>query len=733
VGERVRRAHRREVSVLADRLRARLLGDTQPRTKVGRYQLRRRIGRGATATVYEAFDERLERTVAIKFIHPEHQGRARTEARLQREAHALARLSHPNIVAIYDAGEEDGELYLVMELLPAGTLYHWQAETLRPIAALLEVYLAVGEGLQAAHEAGVWHRDFKPTNVALERGGTPKLVDFGLAALMPIEPSATSLALTQSGTAMGTRGYMAPEQAAGRPADARSDQFSFCAALEEAILEGSTTKTMPVALEEVLRRGRAPDPGERWASMAELLDGLRRARATLGEGTARALPPGMDFPEDRYLFLYTIGEGASSVVVLAQHRTLHHRVAIKLLRAGLCDGPRTARLLEEARLIATLRHPNIVRVHDAGFTANGTPYLEMEYLPGEDLATRLARCGPRPWSEVREIGIGLARALTDVHALQVVHRDVKPSNCRWVAQGSSAVVQLLDFGVARRARTYGAPENIPVGTPLYMAPEQLAGSEHDHRVDVYALGVTLYELLTGALPHHGSTPETLFEEKAFASVASPRRGRDEVPRAAEAFFERALASDPDRRFPSMEALLVALQGATSGERRRRRRWLPWSAALGASCLLGLATLSTSAGPRMEGLWLDAGLAPSLVVPRHRPPAWDPPRWSYPPLDSAPTVDAVVTPIPTPALIALPPLVATDASEVLRDRCQLYAYPGDEARMTLALGSTGAVARVGVRGVASKPLQRCLVDEGRKLSLPPKSAKLGDRVRLRVVF
>ncbi len=281
-------------------------GAIAPGTLIGgQYLVERTAGVGGMGVVYLARDQRLERPVAIKL------GAARSAvglARLQREAGALAKLSHPNVVVVYQVGEHDGRVYIAMEYVAGGTARSWVMAQPRGWREVIALYAAAGDGLAAAHAAGLIHRDVKPDNVLVGDDGRPRVADFGLVrAIATTEVEGDSrldtsdLAQTRAGSIVGTPAYMSPEQLAGDDVDARADQFSFCASLWEALhgarpFSGATPAEVKAAIEssppaigdgvearrrvprhllEVLRRGLRPARDERWPTMTSLLAALR--------------------------------------------------------------------------------------------------------------------------------------------------------------------------------------------------------------------------------------------------------------------------------------------------------------------------------------------------------------------------------------------------------------------------------------------------------------------------
>ncbi len=280
-------------------------------SRLGRYEVLTKLGSGGMGVVYAAFDPVLDRRVAIKVLIGG--GAADStlgRGRMLREAQAMARLSHPNVIAVHDVGTVDDRVYIAMELVEGPSLGQWLSERQRSFAEILELFLAAGRGLAAAHAAGLIHRDFKPDNVLVATGPRPLVMDFGLARradeLHSLSPpllggSGAQLlpgpSLTATGAVMGTPAYMAPEQLMGGTPDAKSDQFSFCVALWEALY------------------GSRPFAGKSLAELATaVVDGviLRPGRSDIPQRIRRALERGLSSAaHDRFAsmdaLLVTIG------------------------------------------------------------------------------------------------------------------------------------------------------------------------------------------------------------------------------------------------------------------------------------------------------------------------------------------------------------------------------------------------------------------------------------------
>ncbi len=284
----------------------------QQGSTVGRYVVVSLLGTGGMGMVYLAYDPELDRKVAIKLLHPEASSfLLGTDGRawLLREAQAMARLWHPNVVSVYDVGRFEDQVFVAMEFVDGRTLSHWLREKPRSWREVLGVFKEAGKGLAAAHSAGIVHRDFKPGNVLVSKEEAIKVTDFGLAYTPSISsdqrpgtPGKSPGIARSPGGVAGTLGYIAPEQLRGETPDARADQYSFCVALYEALIgehpgEGSTLSNLSSQLEAkhaanemlevptgssvpgwVLRpviRGLSSDPTNRFESLDALMKSLQ--------------------------------------------------------------------------------------------------------------------------------------------------------------------------------------------------------------------------------------------------------------------------------------------------------------------------------------------------------------------------------------------------------------------------------------------------------------------------
>jgi tetratricopeptide (TPR) repeat protein len=351
--------------------------DSLPRgTTVGRFVVLDVLGRGGMGTVYAAYDPELDRNVALKLLHPSIAGdpEAWTGAQLRSEAQVMARIQHANVVAVHEVGAFRDHLFIAMEHVDGVTLRRWLAEAPRTWRDVVAVFLSAGEGLSAAHQAGVVHCDFKPENVLVGRDRRVRVSDFGIAALKH----------HVSTVAAGTPGYMAPEALRASGGDARSDQFGFCISLHEALygcrpfrarepgdLTDEVQRGLPPApggarvpahLRAVLRRGLALAPSDRYPSMRDLLADLRgrletRRRLRLAAAAAALLCVAVTATA-----FIVLGHAASSEAACAGART-------KL--AGIWDFPRK------------------LTAHTA-FLATGLPYAPASFAHAAERLDRYA-------------------------------------------------------------------------------------------------------------------------------------------------------------------------------------------------------------------------------------------------------------------------------------------------------------------------------------------------------
>jgi tRNA A-37 threonylcarbamoyl transferase component Bud32 len=374
----------------------------------------------------------------------------------------------------------------------------------------------------------------------------------------------------------------------------------------------------------------------------------------------------------RYEVVRRIGEGGMGAVYEAKHALIGKRVAVKvLLEKFHTQSDFVARLLQEARLASSIGHQNIVDVTDFGTTDDGRSFVVMEFLDGESLADLERREAPLPIERSLRIARQAASALGAAHAKGIFHRDVKPENLYLVRRGDADFVKVVDFGISKAVKPGGddgaeayrlTHTGLLLGTPLYMSPEQARGDEDlDHRADIWALGVLLYECLTGEVPFRANNYLQIISQVLTHEPLSPSRLRPElgIPDAVDAVVMRAMEKDRARRYQTMaelegdlERLLagdqnVGLRPAAVGVVPAVRAAAPkrWPLVLVA---VGVLAVGVTAALRRPGVAMAPGPTPPPVsiVPSPRTPPVDSP--------GAAPVRAVAPPAPPSHKVRLRP-------------------------------------------------------------------------------
>jgi serine/threonine protein kinase len=553
------------------------------------YEILGRLAPGGMGVVYRARQITLNRTVALKMIGGGSHAGPQERARFRVEAEAIASLSHPHIIQIYDYGEYDGMPYLAMEFADGGSLAQRLLGGPLPAREAAELVEILARALQFVHERGVIHRDLKPANVLLQRVAgspsretssncgrllitdySPKIADFGLAKRLDHDEG-----LTWTRAVLGTANYMAPEQATGdkHAIGPAADIYALGAILYE-VLTGrppfrAETRELtihkllsaeprpptqiqadvPVELEAICLKCLEKEPGRRFANALAVADDLRRylrgepiSIQAFGafERHARSAR------RSGYEILESLGAGDLGSLYKARHLSLNRTVVLEMIETGERFEPaRLERLRPEVESVAQLHHPNIVEVYDLG-ELNGDPFVAREYVEGSSLADGFA--GPaQPAQQIAGLVETLARAVHHAHLRGIVHGNLSRSK---VLLGRDGTCKITGFGLAGVWGSLGRAE------PMTAA------------ADVYALGVVLYELLIGRPPV--PTDRAAGQGAALLSSAPttpepPRHSRPEVPRELESICLKCLDKEPAGRYPTAAALAEDLRRFRTGE------------------------------------------------------------------------------------------------------------------------------------------------------------------------
>ncbi len=548
--------------------------------QLAHYRIDRFIGRGGMASVYVATDTKLDKTVALKMIDARNQGNASYARRFVQEAKSIAKWRHERIVEIYDAGEEDGIYYYVMEYIHGADLRQVLKNTrdegrLLPFANVIRIGKAFAEALDYIHSKGIIHRDVKPANIMLAQDKRIILTDFGLAM---------DLAEGDERLVISSPWYTAPEQShQSGAATPLSDIYSLGVILYEMLVgqvpfdDPSPTSvaiqhlTQPPptpselnpalnsALDNVLLKALSKQPEDRYPTGAELMEAITY--------TLRGISLQTDDLQGTELDEYRLGEllgkGGMARVYRGVDVNLRRNVAVKVIDfSHHGDEEYTDRFFREAQAIAQLEHPNIVRLYRYG-EDGGMFYMAMQYIEGSDLQTRLAYYRQKgeafPREDASQIIRGVCGALDYAHEKGIIHRDVKPSNVMLDKNGHA---YLTDFGLAMLANRETKGEIF--GSPLYIAPEQaMSSASVVPQSDLYAVGVILYEMFTGQVPFSNQNPLVLAMQHMSEKPKAPREIKETIDPELETVILRAMAKEPEQRFQTGAELSNALDNALS--------------------------------------------------------------------------------------------------------------------------------------------------------------------------
>lgn len=276
----------------------------------------------------------------------------------------------------------------------------------------------------------------------------------------------------------------------------------------------------------------------------------------------------------RYKITKKLGEGGMGTVYLAEHITIRKTFAIKVLSSEFAHKPDLVeRFLQEARAASMIQQQNVVEITDFGDTPDGSVFFVMEHLRGEDLSDTVKNGGALPWDRVKNVMLQICDALAAAHDAGIIHRDMKPENCFRISRaGNDDFIKVLDFGIAKVTTDEGdggkglTRTGMIFGTPEYMSPEQAQGQKADTRVDVYASGVIMYELLTGRVPFTADTfmgilTKHMFDVPEAPSAVNPNNG---ITQEMEAIMLKAMQKDRELRFTDMREMKIAIEGVGTG-------------------------------------------------------------------------------------------------------------------------------------------------------------------------
>ena len=580
-----------------------------PAPEIPGHRIVERIAYGGMGVVYKAHELDLDRTVALKMVRGSGWVDKEDLNRFEIEAKAVAGIEHPNIVRIYSFGRYQQLPYYTMEFVDGGSLQgHLSGEPMPPrrAAELLETCC---RAMQVVHERNFIHRDLKPGNILLTKGGTPKISDFGLAKRL-----GNNLSVTVTGTIMGTASYMAPEQARGeKHLTTAVDIYALGAVLYEclagrppfrfdsyeqtirSVIEMEPQRLreidpeIPAELEAICLKCLDKDPTRRYARASDIAEDLRRflAGEAISIGSFDVIDQHARWARKLgYEDLEVLGCMQWAFVYKAREVRINRQVILKLSTDPV-GSPAHARLLRQAEAMGDLLHPNLEQLHYYG-EQSGQPYLVQECVVGRSLSAvmrertteeseksevdndpsrevAVVRLPPRGAfspvvpAYVAEWGRTLARALQFIHDRGVLHSAIHPGEIRLTSEG---VLKLGGFGAAQKVDPKKGPGEARATwvRPNYQPPEHLSENwkELSRCSDVYSLGAVLYELLTGQTPFFGlALPETR-EAVLKTMPVAPRNINPKIPHFLDWICQRCLSKNPEERFATAAELADAL-------------------------------------------------------------------------------------------------------------------------------------------------------------------------------
>lgn len=546
----------------------------------GRYRLDAPVASDGTGTFYRAMDVRLRRPVSVKLLDAH--GDADGIDRFVREARLLGGSTEPGLVQVYDVDVRPPTPYMVTEPLVGQTLADSLAEGRPAFEDGHRWVTALARAVAAAHQLGFVHAAIRPASIFLletDGGREAKLLGFGSARAAGAEVSDTHDAADR------VLPYLAPELLETHRADPRSDVYALGAVAYE-LLTGrpprnpqqvakraavpppsSLRRDLPPGVDVFFAKALADNPERRIQTMGHFISGWRQiSERTLVSELPAPLPIGSKVGR-AYEVRGRLGRGSFGTVLLAHDAHLDRHVAIKLLHH--LDPEKREQFLAEARAMAAIDHPNVVRVYALG-EHNNIPYLVMEHVAGPTVEELVAEQGRLPLADAVSILQQTARGLHAVHSAGITHADVKPGN---VLVGPAFRVCVSDFGLAM-AHAELRTKDALTGTPAYMAPELAEGRVEpglEHRVDVYALGVMAFELLTGRLPFLETSAQALMNAHRFREPPAPSEVLPSMPTVFDRVVLSALAKDPRARTPSADAFGAGLDEAARRVQAGRSR------------------------------------------------------------------------------------------------------------------------------------------------------------------
>jgi serine/threonine protein kinase/formylglycine-generating enzyme required for sulfatase activity/FtsZ-binding cell division protein ZapB len=584
---------------------------------IGGCRIVKKLGEGGMGAVFLAEHTRLKRQSVIKIIPAHLASNKQLIARFHREAQAAAVIQHPNVVNVFNVGEENGVNFIEMEYVDGRALDGLMKE--KKIIEQMEAVRIMKEsckGLFEAHKHGIVHRDIKPDNIMMTRKGQVKIADFGLA-----RASSEDMELTKVGQILGTPAYMSPEQCRGKPTDLRCDIYSLGATYyamvtgkrpftgksvmeimrkhmeEEPISPREYNPDVAIQVAKIILKMMAKEPDDRYQNAEEIIADLD---AFIKEEGTEHLMEIQQALGTKFRLVKKLGQGgmgavySAKVTEAAERLELNSTVAIKVLNKDV-DQEDIDRFRMEAELALSVDHDNIIRVLDFRIDPK-LNYIVMEYVEGESIRDIIRDRKLMPEKEALQVVKEAAKGIAAAHAQGIIHRDIKPDN---IMQAKDGRVKIADFGVAKQSdgKSELTQAGFLVGTPHYMSPEQCSGEADapvTTRADIYSLGATLYFMVTGEKPFEGDTQPTILLQHMKTPARPPHEVNDKVSVGLSNVILNMMAKRPEKRYATLAEVLADLEKVEKGQTPKKKRGIdvPYGeSAVARQQVMGIAALA----------------------------------------------------------------------------------------------------------------------------------------------